>query len=47
LFDGGIAHAEPVVTETRLVSSDEIDRRGIGSFIEPDTCHPIPLRRQV
>jgi hypothetical protein len=31
---------------TRLVSSDEIERRGIESLIEPDTYHPIPLRRR-
>lgn len=30
----------------RLVSSDEIERRGIGSLTDPHTYHPIPLRRQ-
>jgi hypothetical protein len=29
----------------RLVSCDEIERRGIGSLTAPHTYHPIPSRR--
>jgi hypothetical protein len=29
----------------RLVSSGEIERRGIGSLTDPHTYYPIPLRR--
>jgi hypothetical protein len=31
----------------RLVSSGEIERRGIGSLSDPPAYYPIPLRRQV
>lgn len=31
----------------KLVSSGEIERRGIGSLSDPHSYYPIPLRRQV
>jgi hypothetical protein len=31
----------------RLVSSGEIERRGIGSITDPHSYYPIPLRRPV
>jgi hypothetical protein len=30
----------------RLVSSGEIERRGIGSLTDPHSYYPVPLRRQ-
>ena len=30
----------------RLVSSGEIERRGVGTFTDPHSYYPIPLRRQ-
>jgi hypothetical protein len=31
----------------RLVSSGEIERRGIGSLSDPHAYYPVPLRRQL
>jgi len=31
----------------RLVSSGEIERRGIGSLTDPHCYHPVPLRTQL
>jgi hypothetical protein len=30
----------------RLVSSGEIERRGVGTLTDPHSYYPIPLRRQ-
>ena len=31
----------------RLVSSGEIERRGLGTLTDPHSYYPVPLRRQV
>ena len=46
IYGGGATELRVQQDLMRLVSSGEIERRGIGSLTDPHAYYPVPVRRQ-